>query len=259
MAPVYEDSIRGEFTHQSESFARSAAMRSADMLDSIVELVPADAGATWVEVACGPGLIARRLADRVGSIHGVDLTPAMLKIACREASLAKLDNVEFSQGDATALDFQDGSFDGAVTRLSLHHIPAPQRVLEEMARVVKPGGWVVLGDLLADTDVDAAAWHQEIDRLRDPSHWATLSLGRLRAIGEDAGLEIDAEQTIAPELDFEEWRERGSGGAAAAQLIDRLIDEAPPAAESFRVTEEDGSRRLHLRYQLFRWRVPGQS
>jgi SAM-dependent methyltransferase len=259
MATVYEDSIREEFTHQSESFARSAAMRSADMLGSIVELVPADAGATWLEVACGPGLIARQVAGRIGAIHGVDLTPAMLETARREAAAANLGNVEFSQGDATALRFEDDSFDGAVTRLSLHHIPAPQRVLEEMARVVKPGGWLVLGDLLTDTDADAAAWHQEIDRLRDPSHWATLPLGRLRAMGESIGLEVEAEQTIAPDLDFEEWRERGSGGSAAAELIDRLIDEAPRAVESFRVTERDGGRRLHLRYQLFRWRVPGQS
>lgn len=256
---MYEESIREEFTQQSESFARSPAMSSAGMLDSVIDLIPADPGARWIEVACGPGLIARRIAAAVGHVHGVDLTPAMVEKARREAEAAALANVEFSEGDATALPFGDAAFDGAVTRLSLHHIPAPRRVLAEMARVVRPGGWVVVADLSTDEDAEAAAWHQEIDRLRDPSHWATLTPGRLRSMGEAAGLELEGEREVPVDLDFEEWRERGSGGAAAAGLIDGLLEEAPPPAESFQVVEEDGARRLHLRFQLCRWRVPGQS
>ena len=56
-----------------------------------------------------------------------------------------------------------------------------------MARVVRPGGWVVVGDHLTDEDADAAAWHQEIERLRDPTHWASQTPARLRAMGEAAG------------------------------------------------------------------------
>jgi SAM-dependent methyltransferase len=259
MASVYEESIRDEFTHQAESFARSAAMSSAEMLGALAQLVPEDAGASWIEVACGPGLVAREIAGRVGSVRGVDLTPAMLETARREAAARGIGNVEFSEGDATALRFDGDGFDGAITRFSLHHIPAPARVVAEMARVVRPGGLVVVGDLVTDADADAAAWHQEIDRLRDPSHWATLGPARLRAIGEAAGLMLDSERIAPIELDFDEWLERGSGGAAAASLIDRLVADPPAGAESFRVVERDGGRYLQLRYWLSRWRVPGQS
>lgn len=254
---MYEESIRDEFTHQSESFARSAAMGSIETLGALAELVPEAVGASWIEVACGPGLVARAIAGRVGSVRGVDLTPAMLETARREAATAGLDNVEFSEGDATALAFGDDSFDGAITRFSFHHIPAPGRVVAEMARVVRPGGPVVIGDLLTDPDSDAATWHQEIDRLRDPSHWATLTRDRLLAIGAAAGLELESERVAPIELDFEEWLGRGSGGAAAAALIDRLLGEAPDTAESFRVVERDGARRLELRYWLSCWRVSG--
>ena len=58
------------------------------------------------------------------------------------------------------------------------------------------------------------------------------------------------------ELDFAEWRDRGSGGPAAAPLIDRLLDEAPPTADAFRVVGEGEERRLALHNMLFRWRRP---
>ncbi|HET9676059.1 MAG TPA: methyltransferase domain-containing protein [Solirubrobacterales bacterium] len=253
---MYEDSIRSEFTHQTESFARNRIATAAETLGVLVDLVPADAEASWLEVACGPAAIARALAAKVGRVTGIDLTPAMVEKACEEAGRVGIGNAEFSVGDATALEFADGSFDGAVTRFSLHHIPAPQRVLEEMARVVRSGGRVIVSDLLTDEDADAQAWHQEIERLRDPSHWATPSPSRLRAMGEAAGLELESEQLIPIEIDYEDWLERGSGGEAAAVLIDRLLTEAPVGAESFQVSGEPGSRRLRFRTMLLRWRRP---
>ena len=51
---MYEESIRSEFTHQTESFARNEVAKMAETLGSLVELVPVNAGASWLEVACGP-------------------------------------------------------------------------------------------------------------------------------------------------------------------------------------------------------------
>jgi SAM-dependent methyltransferase len=252
----HSTSIRDEFAHQADSFARSPTMSLAETLDAVVELVPADIDARWVEVACGPGLIARAMAPRVGSVQGFDLTPAMVEKARSEAAAAGVENVGFEVGDATALDVPDRSFDGAITRFSLHHIPAPVRVLEEMRRVVKPGGFVVVADHVTDDDGAAAAWHEEVERLRDPSHWACLTPSRLAAMGERAGLEPDLDRVVPFEIDFEEWINRGSGGPANAEPIERLLGEAPPTVGSFVVSGESGDRRLGLRNSLHRWRVP---
>lgn len=254
---MYEESIRAEFTHQTDSFARSPAMSTAATLGALIELVPEDPGARWLETACGPGLVARAVAGRVGSVRGVDLTPSMVEKARAEAAAAGVANVEFELGDATALELPDDSFDGAVNRFSLHHIPVPGRVLAEMARVVRPGGWVLVADHLTDADGGAAAWHEEIERLRDPSHWACLSRERLLAAGEGAGLELDEERLLPLDLDFEEWLGRGSGGPAAAGLIERLLAAPPEAAESFRVEGDRAARRLLLRNSVTRWRLPG--
>ena len=180
----------------------------------------------------------------------------MIEKARAEAAAASIGNIDFSLGDATALALADDSFDGAVNRFSLHHIPVPQRLLEEMARVVKPGGWVVVSDMLADADGDAAAWREEIERLRDPSHWACLTRERLLAAAEMAGLVLDEERTIPLDLDYEDWLRRGSGGADAAPLIERLLSRPPAGVESFRVVGADSERRLLLRNSVSRWRVP---
>jgi ubiquinone/menaquinone biosynthesis C-methylase UbiE len=133
----------------------------------------------------------------------------MLEKAAAGARAAGLENLSFAGGDATALEERDGTYDGAITRFSFHHIPFPQRVMDEMARVVRPGGWVVAGDHLTDGDAEAAAWHQEIERLRDPTHWASQTGERLLAMGEAAGLELDLERVVPIELDYEEWLGRG--------------------------------------------------
>jgi SAM-dependent methyltransferase len=255
-ARMHRDVVVSEFTHQSQTFDGATVMSSAATLGALLELVPASAGGHWLEAACGTGVVARALAAQVDEVLGIDLTAAMLAVGRREARAAMLDNIRFQPGDATALELPDASFDGAVTRFSLHHIPVPGRLVAELARVVSPGGWVILGDHVADEDAPAAAWHQEIERLRDPSHWSCLTPRRIRALGERAGLELDEERLIPFELDFDEWLTRSSAGIDAAELISFCLAERPAGTPSFTVVERDGSRRLQLRHSLTRWRRP---
>ena len=250
------DAIVREFTVQSEAFNAAPVMRSADTLGRLLDLVPAAPGERWLDAACGPGLVARGLAPRVGEVCGVDMTPAMVELAHREVVREGIENAVFQIGDVTRLEFEPGSFDGAVTRFSLHHIPLPGRVVDELARVVRPGGAVVLADHVTSDDVEAATWHQEIERLRDPSHWACLTPRGVRRLGERAGLALERELVSPLHLDFEEWIVRGSGGERSRALIDQALDERVPAPEVFRVRAENGERVLELRYSLSLWRRP---
>ena len=92
--------------------------------------------------------------------------------------------------------------------------------------------------------------------MRDPTHWASQRLGRLRAMGEEMGLELEEERLVPIEIDYEDWLARGSAGQSASPLIDKLLAERPEEAESFRVSGDAGCRRLHQRYWLGRWRRP---
>lgn len=255
-AVMHEDALREEFTHQAASFGQSPAMTSAQTLGALVELVPEDPQARWLDVACGPGVVSRAMATKVGSVTGVDLTPAMIEEATKRASEEGVENVSYSVGDATALDIADDAFDGAITRLSLHHVPAAARIVTEMARVVRPRGVVVVSDLAGDRDWDVAAWREEIERLRDPSHWICLTPERLGEAGAAAGLVVDQEEIVPVDIDFDDWLARGSNGHAAAGLIDQLLADRPPGATCFRVVSGGSGRRLLQDYWLCRWRRP---
>ncbi|HEX5418285.1 MAG TPA: class I SAM-dependent methyltransferase [Chloroflexota bacterium] len=251
---MHADAIVEEFARQSAAFNVSPVFRSAETLTTLIELIPADPRQRWLEVCCGPGIISRALAPRVGEVHGVDLTPTMVELATAEARRESLGNVSFSVGDATNLPVASGSYDGAVTRFSLHHIPDPGRCVSEMARVVRPGGLVVVGDHITSDDVDTRQWHQEMERLRDPSHWMSLSPRQLRALGEAAGLAMREEKIIRFSLDFDEWLTRGTGGRQNESVIGGLLGQRSEGDAVFRVVvDSDGTRTLHLIYWLSLW------
>jgi SAM-dependent methyltransferase len=242
----HDRALRSAFTAQADGFNRSGAANDATLLDALLAHATPAASQTWLEAACGPGVISRHLAPRVRAVHGVDLTPAMVELARESTAAAGIENASFAVGDATATGLPDASFDGAITRFSLHHIPAPGRVLEELARVVRPGGAIVVADHLADEDADALAWSQEVERLRDPSHWASLTASRLRGLGAAAGPRLAAETIVPIELGFDDWLQRGGEDPEVHRLIERLLDEAPAATRRFRVWSGAGTRTLGL-------------
>jgi ubiquinone/menaquinone biosynthesis C-methylase UbiE len=248
--------IARAFTEQAAGFDASAVANAQTLLDAIVGIAEPQAGERWLEAACGPGVIARAFAPHVASVHGVDLTPAMIDTARRRAAEAGAPNLTFDVADATATGLPAASFDGAVTRFSIHHLPVPARLFEELARIVRPGGRLVIADHLADEDADARAWSQEIERLRDPSHWASVTAEQMRVFGERAGLELSDERRLAFELDFDDWLTRGSRNRVAHGLVDRALADAPAAARAFTVRERAEGRRLTLELWLGLWTRP---
>ncbi len=100
-----------------------------------------------LEVGSGPGRLAVLLARKAPDLNviGVDISPEMVERAARRARQSGLGElVRFETGDVGTLPFPEGSFDAAVSTLSLHHWPDPARGLAEIHRVIKPGeeAWI---------------------------------------------------------------------------------------------------------------------
>jgi ubiquinone/menaquinone biosynthesis C-methylase UbiE len=107
-----------------------------------------------LDVACGAGALVAEVAPGVERAAGLDLSSGMLAIARSRLSstgLGRLTNIEFHLGSSDALPFTDGEFTALVCTTALHHFPEPQRSIDEMARVLAPGGRIVIGDACRDS------------------------------------------------------------------------------------------------------------
>jgi ubiquinone/menaquinone biosynthesis C-methylase UbiE len=95
-----------------------------------------------LDAACGTGRHTAYLASRGHRVAGVDATAEML-----EKARVRLPGADLRQGDLAHLPFEDGAFDVAVCALALSHVPDPAPAIAELARVLRPGGVLVLSDL----------------------------------------------------------------------------------------------------------------
>jgi arsenite methyltransferase len=117
-------------------------------------------GERVVDVGCGAGidsLIAAKKVGPEGRVIGVDMTLAMLEKARQAANETGLANVEFREGYAEALPVGEGWADVVISNGVLNLMPDKAAVLEEMSRVLKPGGRLQIGDILVQKAVPESA------------------------------------------------------------------------------------------------------
>jgi len=105
-----------------------------------------DASLTVGDLGCGTGQLTETVAPYVHRVIAVDASTEMLDAAHRR--LGALANVEIRQGDLEALPLHAGELDAAMLSLVLHYSPDPARALAEVARVLQPGGRVLVVDML---------------------------------------------------------------------------------------------------------------
>ena len=173
-----QETIIDQFTKQAIHFAKLPGHAAADQL--LIEMADAQPEGDVLDVACGPGLVACAFAPHVRQVTGIDLTPAMIDQARALQAKRELANVEWHVGDVTTLPFPAGRFDVVLTRYSLHHFVDPQAVIAEMIRVARPGGRILLADLVLPPEKAAA--YDQVERWRDPSHVRVLSQAELQSL-----------------------------------------------------------------------------
>jgi ubiquinone/menaquinone biosynthesis C-methylase UbiE len=214
-------------------FARTADLvaarqdaRAAELSEQVRAFVLRAGGERALDVGTGAGALALALAPFVAEVVGVDVEPELLSRA-RDRAPA---NVTFSDADATALPFPDGSFDLAGTMRTLHHVHRPELAVAELARVTRLGGRVLVVDQLAPLDPLEALAVDRFERARDSGHQRLLSdqdfrqlfeANRLVLVRERRGVE---RRELQPYLDL-----AGCEGEAR----ERAVGLAPHGADAF--------------------------
>ena len=172
-------------TKSQEFFSSSAGQWDRlrdDLFGERVHLaaLPAFAGAEWTmgDLGCGTGQMTAALAPFVRHVIAVDGSAAMLQAAKKR--LQGFDNVELRRGDLEALPIDDAKLDAATLALVLHHLADPRRVLAEVARVLKPGGQLLVVDMLPH---DRESYRQQMGHV-----WLGFSEEHVRRILDESGL-----------------------------------------------------------------------
>lgn len=114
------------------------------------EVLAPQPGERVLEIGPGTGYYTLDLAGWVGTVEIFDLQQEFLDHVARRAAERGLANVVPTQGDATALPYEDDSMDAVVLTAVLGEIPDPPAALREVARVLKPAGRLVVGELFGD-------------------------------------------------------------------------------------------------------------
>jgi len=152
---------------------------------AVARLVPP--GLAVCDVGTGTGVLAIELARLGCRVVAIDHSPRMLEAARTKLAAEGLEDVELRQGDAAALPLEDAALDAAFAHMVLHYLPSPAEALAEMARVVRPGGAVVV--------VDFGEHDREWMREELGVQWLGFPLEEVRGWLERAGL---AEVRIDP-------------------------------------------------------------
>ena len=124
-APVYEFAMRSQKNIYDYMYERIGEVAQ---------------GKDVLELATGPGMIARHIASSAASVIATDFAPKMIETA-RKAK--NPENLSFEVADATSLRFEDKSFDVVVIANALHIIPNPEKALAEIRRVLKDDGVLI--------------------------------------------------------------------------------------------------------------------
>lgn len=194
-----------------------------------------------IDLGAGAGHATLSLAPHVASVDAIDPTPAMLAVAARLAAERGVANVTFTEASAQALPLPDGTFDVAVSRFSIHHWPDPVAGLSEAARVLRPGGRIVLVDLVAPEDARLDGFLNAVELLRDPTHGRSPRASDWRAALVAAGLEGDIVREWRFRHDTEDWLGRTAPAPWRAEAVRQLLREAPAfVREAFEI-DPDGA------------------
>jgi len=189
-----------------------------------------------VDIATGPGFTAFAVAPHSEWVLATDVAKGMLEQVRRLRSERGLSNVRLALASAGALPFRDASFDLATCRTAPHHFRDVRSFLAEIARVLAPGGTLLLADTSAPEDRAAAAWQHDVERRRDPSHVRNLSQSEWEEAMADAGLEVDYTTMTRVDLNLERWTGRSGTPREETERLRRAWKNASPSVvEAFRI------------------------
>lgn len=197
------------FGEAAEAYAKCQVQSNDYTLKRLVELLKPQVEWDALDVACGAGHTAVRLAPFVKSIIAVDITEQMLTQTLALARSQGLKNIKTTRAEATSIPIKSGTIDLVSCRLAVHHFSEPGKFWREARRVLKENGSLAIVDshLPENTALDEINW---IQKLHDPSHAKCLTRSQIEENYLASGFKLTAIEEGAIRLGFNSWTKRVS-------------------------------------------------
>jgi len=222
-----KSSVQQQFDRVAANYRTSAVHALGEDLQQMVRLAHLRGGERVLDAGCGAGHAAAAFAPHAAQVVAVDFTPGMLRQVELLAAERGLTNISTRQGDVEALPFGDGEFDLVISRYSAHHWPRPQGAVAEFRRVLKPGGRVILSDVVGFDDPTCDTYLNAIELLRDPSHVRDYTEPEWLGFFAAAGMQAEVAFRFRIHLEFENWTQRMATSEINRAAIRSLYASAP--------------------------------
>ena len=253
MDPKSLADIQKSFTVQAQNFENKRLNFSKqEYLDYIVQSINLTKNDCVLEAAAGTCICGRAVAPFVKSVTCLDATPAMLAVGKEEAAKSGIANIQFVNGYAEKMPFDDQYFDTVLTRLSFHHFTEMETPFSEMSRVLKSGGQLVIIDLEAAEESlrDIA---DTIETMRDPSHVKNHSQDEFAALYEKHGYTITKQEVTPLSQPLTSWMELTNTPNDVRKEIENMMNDELNNGKvtGFRPYLKDGEIYFEHRWVLF--------
>ncbi|HKD00735.1 MAG TPA: class I SAM-dependent methyltransferase [Methylomirabilota bacterium] len=246
--------VQAQFGASAQAYVASPLHAAGEDLERLLAWGAARRADRVLDVATGGGHTALAFASGVRRVVAYDLTESMLAAARAYVRARGAANVEFVAGDAGALPFRDESFDVVTCRTAAHHFGDVAGAVRQIHRVLRPGGSLLLQDILGHDDAEASAFILEVEKRRDPSHVRSYRAAEWKAFLRAAGLTVMEDSLVWKLREWTEWTSRMRMTAEARRDLEDFVRRAPERcreAFEFRLTP-DGVASFNDRQILIR-------
>jgi ubiquinone/menaquinone biosynthesis C-methylase UbiE len=224
--------VQRQFGAIASEYAVSAVHRDGPDLQQLIAAAGFTGRERVLDLGCGAGHTALAAARHAASVVALDLTEEMLAVARGLAAEAGLHNVSFRHASATQIPCDDGAFDVVTSRFAAHHFHDPARAMMEAARVLRPGGLLLLVDTVSPEDGALDTFFNAVELLRDPSHVRNWRVSEWEALLHKASLQPETLARSTIDLDGAEWVRRSRTEPERVAAIQTLFAAATASVQA---------------------------
>lgn len=237
----HERVVQAQFGPRAQAYVESVVHAGGEDLDRLEALAQAAAPRRALDLGCGGGHVAYRLARHARAVTASDLSADMLAAVASTARARGLPPIETVQAPAEQLPFEDARFDFLGCRFSAHHWRDLDAGLREARRVLQPGAAAVFIDAISPGPAILDTHIQAVELLRDPSHVRDYTRAEWSAALARAGFELRAARSWRLRMEFASWTQRMRTPAAHIEAIRCLQRAAAGPTLAHFAIEPDGS------------------